>query len=84
MAALGAKAAKRPVKIAMQRPLMFNNSTHRPATIQRVRLGAGPDGRITAIDLNTGDHIWMRANGDASARVKNHPGSGRRRDRPVG
>ena len=49
MAALGAKAAKRPVKIAMQRPLMFNNSTHRPATIQRVRLGAGSDGRITAI-----------------------------------
>ena len=32
-----------------------------------------PWGRITAIDLNTGDHIWMRANGDASARVKNHP-----------
>ena len=49
MAALGAKAAKRPVKIAMQRPLMFNNSTHRPATIQRVRIGAGSDGRISAI-----------------------------------
>lgn len=49
MAALGAKAAKRPVKIAMPRPLMFNNATHRPATIQRVRIGAGRDGRITAI-----------------------------------
>jgi Aerobic-type carbon monoxide dehydrogenase, large subunit CoxL/CutL homologs len=49
MAALGAKAAKRPVKIALQRPLMFNNTTHRHATIQRVRLGAGKDGRITAI-----------------------------------
>ncbi|MEE8145970.1 MAG: hypothetical protein V3T24_00065, partial [Longimicrobiales bacterium] len=32
-----------------------------------------PWGRITAIDLNTGDHLWMRANGDASDRVKNNP-----------
>ena len=49
LAALGAKAAGRPVKIAMQRPLMFNNSTHRPATIQRVRIGAERSGKITAI-----------------------------------
>ncbi|PZU06892.1 aldehyde oxidoreductase molybdenum-binding subunit PaoC [Sphingomonas sp.] len=49
LAALGAKASGRPVKIAMQRPLMMNNSTHRPATIQRVRLGATRDGKLTAI-----------------------------------
>jgi len=49
LAALGAKAAKRPVKVAMARPMMINNATHRPATIQRVRLGCGRDGRITAI-----------------------------------
>ena len=49
MAALGAKAANRPVKIAMQRPLMMNNATHRPATIQRIRMGCTKDGRITAI-----------------------------------
>jgi len=49
MAALGAKAAGRPVKVALQRPLMFNNTTHRPATIQRIRIGADQDGRITAI-----------------------------------
>ena len=49
MAALGARAANRPVKIAMQRPLIFNNTTHRPATIQRLRIGAERDGRITAI-----------------------------------
>jgi xanthine dehydrogenase YagR molybdenum-binding subunit len=48
-AALAAKAAGRPVKIAMQRPLMINNSTHRPATIQRVRLAATRDGKLTAI-----------------------------------
>ena len=49
LAALGAKAAGRPVKVAMQRPLMMNNSTHRAATIQRIRLGATRDGRLTAI-----------------------------------
>ena len=32
-----------------------------------------PWGRITAIDLNTGDHLWMIANGDAPDYVKNHP-----------
>jgi xanthine dehydrogenase YagR molybdenum-binding subunit len=49
LAALGARAAGRPVKVALQRPLMFNNTTHRPATIQRIRIGATRDGRITAI-----------------------------------
>src|SRR3954470_7237450 len=49
LAALGAKAARRPVKVALQRPLIMNNTTHRPATIQHIRLGATRDGRITAI-----------------------------------
>jgi xanthine dehydrogenase YagR molybdenum-binding subunit len=49
MAALGAKASGRPVKVALQRPLMMNNTTHRPATIQRLRIAAGRDGKITAI-----------------------------------
>ncbi|WP_121116551.1 aldehyde oxidoreductase molybdenum-binding subunit PaoC [Croceibacterium ferulae] len=48
-AALAAKEAGRPVKIALQRPLIANNTAHRHATIQRIRLGAGRDGRITAI-----------------------------------
>ncbi|QPF86514.1 xanthine dehydrogenase family protein molybdopterin-binding subunit [Bradyrhizobium genosp. L] len=49
LAALGARAAGRPVKVALQRPLIFNNTTHRPATIQRIRIGAERDGKITAI-----------------------------------
>jgi quinoprotein glucose dehydrogenase len=32
-----------------------------------------PWGRITAIDLNTGEHVWMIPNGDAPEAVKNHP-----------
>lgn len=49
LAALGAKAAGRPVKVALPRPAIFNNTTHRPATLQRIRFGAERDGRITAI-----------------------------------
>jgi xanthine dehydrogenase YagR molybdenum-binding subunit len=49
LAALGAHAAGRPVKVALTRPFMFNNTTHRPATIQRIRIGANKDARITAI-----------------------------------
>ena len=49
LAALGARAAGRPVKVTLARPQVFNNTTHRPATIQRIRIGAGRDGRITAI-----------------------------------
>ena len=49
LAALGARAARRPVKVALTRPLMFNNTVHRPATIQRIRIGATQDGKITAI-----------------------------------
>ena len=32
-----------------------------------------PWGRITAIDLNSGDHLWMVPNGDTPDCVKNHP-----------
>jgi xanthine dehydrogenase YagR molybdenum-binding subunit len=68
LAALGARAAQRPVKVALQRPLMFNNTTHRPATIQRIRIGATPDGRITAIGHESwsGDLPGGKADGAVS------------------
>ncbi|MCQ1775951.1 xanthine dehydrogenase family protein molybdopterin-binding subunit [Neorhizobium galegae] len=49
LAAFGSKAVGRPVKVALPRPFMPNNTTHRPATIQRIRIGAQRDGKITAI-----------------------------------
>ena len=57
MAALGARAAGRPVKLAIPRPMMPNNSTHRPATVQHIQIGALKDGTITAIahDSGSGD-----------------------------
>ncbi|WP_027547825.1 aldehyde oxidoreductase molybdenum-binding subunit PaoC [Bradyrhizobium sp. WSM2254] len=54
MAALGARAAGRPVKVAMQRPLIANNTTHRPATRQRIRIGCKQDGAIVAIAHESG------------------------------
>ena len=49
LAALGARAAGRPVKVAISRPQIPNNTVHRPATIQRVRLGTDGNGVIEAI-----------------------------------
>lgn len=49
LAALGARAVGRPVRVALTRPLMANNTTHRPATIQRIRIGCEKGGKITAI-----------------------------------
>ncbi len=49
IAAIGARQVGRPVKVALQRPLIANNTTHRAATIQHIRLGASSDGRLKAI-----------------------------------
>jgi xanthine dehydrogenase YagR molybdenum-binding subunit len=49
LAAFAAKASGRTVKVALPRPFMANNTTHRPATIQRIRIGTEQDGKITAI-----------------------------------
>lgn len=54
MAALAARAARRPVKVALQRALIPNNTVHRSATIQRLRIGANKKGQITAI----GHECW--------------------------
>lgn len=47
MAAL--RAGGRPVKLALTRQQMFSLVGYRTPTIQRVRLGCGEDGRLTAI-----------------------------------
>jgi xanthine dehydrogenase YagR molybdenum-binding subunit len=48
LAAMGARMLKRPVKVAMTRPQLFHMTTHRTASEQRLRLGANPDGQLTA------------------------------------
>ena len=48
-----------------------------PEDIDGLPIWKGPVGRITAIDLNTGEHIWMIPNGDAPQEqqdmIRNHP-----------
>ncbi|GAA5082737.1 xanthine dehydrogenase YagR molybdenum-binding subunit [Thermocatellispora tengchongensis] len=50
VAAVAARAAGRPVKVALTRQQMYDMTGYRTPTIQRVRLGADEDGRLTAID----------------------------------
>ncbi|MFP1496571.1 molybdopterin cofactor-binding domain-containing protein [Escherichia coli] len=45
MAALAARAVKRPVKVVLPRPSIPNNTTHRPATLQHLRIGADQAGK---------------------------------------
>jgi xanthine dehydrogenase YagR molybdenum-binding subunit len=49
LAALAARVLERPVKVALTRQQMFANAGHRAMMIQKVRLGAGPDGRLAAM-----------------------------------
>lgn len=48
-AALAARLVGRPVRLAVTRQQMFALTGYRTPTIQRVRLGAGRDGRLTSI-----------------------------------
>lgn len=49
LAALAARALSRPVKVALTRQQVFQTTTHRTATTQRVRLGADRQGRLIAL-----------------------------------
>jgi len=62
LAALAARELGRPVKIAFSRQQMMHGTVHRPATEQRVRLGATPDGRLTAMSIMTTTHCDRRGN----------------------
>ncbi|MGJ7505136.1 molybdopterin cofactor-binding domain-containing protein [Variovorax sp. ZT5P49] len=53
LSAFAARELRRPVKTALAREQLLNHTTRRAATIQRVRLGATPDGRLTAIGHET-------------------------------
>ena len=49
LAAAAARDLNRPVKLVVDRHMMFSNVGHRPRTMQRVRLSAGADGRLNCI-----------------------------------
>ncbi|WP_110647265.1 aldehyde oxidoreductase molybdenum-binding subunit PaoC [Salinicola peritrichatus] len=64
LAAIGSRAVGAPVKLALPRPFMINNTTHRSATIQRIRLAAGADGKLTAIDHEAASHTLPGGRGE--------------------
>ncbi|NUO45763.1 MAG: xanthine dehydrogenase family protein molybdopterin-binding subunit [Streptomyces sp.] len=49
-AVMAATVLQRPVRVVLTRRQMFTLAGHRSPTIQRVRLGADPDGRLRALD----------------------------------
>ncbi len=50
--------------------------TPNPETIDGLSIWKGPVGRITAIDMNSGDHLWVTPHGDApneqQEMIRNH------------
>ena len=49
LAAAAAIKLGRPIKLVLSRPMMFHAVGHRPRIEQRVRLGAGNDGRLLSL-----------------------------------
>ncbi|WP_447554556.1 aldehyde oxidoreductase molybdenum-binding subunit PaoC [Vreelandella sp. EE22] len=64
LAALGSRETGRPVKVALPRSFIFNNATHRSGTVQRMRIAAGKDGRITAFDHAAISHTLPGGSGE--------------------
>ena len=56
LSAMASRQLDRPVKTALTRQQMFHFTTHRSDTIQRLRLGASKDGKLTAIAHETWSH----------------------------
>ncbi|MEZ3177972.1 xanthine dehydrogenase family protein molybdopterin-binding subunit [Streptomyces pimonensis] len=60
-AVMAATALRRPVRVVLTRRQMFSLTGYRSPTVQRVRLGAGPDGRLRALEhrsLNQTSTVW--------------------------
>ncbi len=71
-----------PIVIALDSDPDLSNMRYIRVMGRRMPRGGGPQGlplikppwgRITAIDLNSGEHVWMVPNGDTPEYVKNHP-----------
>lgn len=62
LAAAAARQLGKPVKLVLSRKMMFQSVGHRPHTQQRVRLGAGPDGRLVSLHH---DYVYARSMLDA-------------------
>ncbi|MFJ6656902.1 xanthine dehydrogenase family protein molybdopterin-binding subunit [Streptomyces sp. NPDC091377] len=60
-AVMAATRLGRPVRVVLTRRQMFTLAGHRSPTVQRIRLGADPDGRLRALEhrgLNHTSHVY--------------------------
>jgi quinoprotein glucose dehydrogenase len=53
--------------------MRYLGRTGRTPTVSGLPLMKPPYNRVTAIDLNTGDHLWMVPGGDTPDGIKNNP-----------
>lgn len=53
--------------------IRYISAPGRPPKIFDLPIAKPPWGRITAIDLNSGEHVWMIANGDTPQSVQDNP-----------
>lgn len=58
LAAAAARDLQRPVKLVVDRQMMFHNVGHRPSTRQRIRLSADAAGKLTSLRQ---DYLYQRA-----------------------
>ncbi|MEI4486738.1 aldehyde oxidoreductase molybdenum-binding subunit PaoC [Frigidibacter sp. MR17.14] len=72
LASLAARKLGRAVKVALPRPMVINNTTHRAATIQRLRIGANRDGHITAIAHTAVSHTLPGGSGENAVDQTRH------------
>jgi xanthine dehydrogenase YagR molybdenum-binding subunit len=59
LAAACSRNLRRPVKLVVSRPMMFQTVGHRPATEQRIRLGADRTGKLAAVCQDYANHTSM-------------------------
>ncbi|MFI6291336.1 xanthine dehydrogenase family protein molybdopterin-binding subunit [Nonomuraea sp. NPDC050790] len=57
LAVMAAREVGRPVKLVLSRPQHFGAISPRPATANRVRLGAGRDGRLSALAYDSVNEV---------------------------
>jgi len=59
LCAAAARELKRPVKVSVDRGMMFTNVGHRPRTQQRMKLAATPDGKLVSLHHDYRNHTSL-------------------------
>jgi xanthine dehydrogenase YagR molybdenum-binding subunit len=59
LAAEAARQLQKPVQLVVSRKMMFHAVGHRPRTVQRVRIGATPDGKLLSLQHDFVNHVGM-------------------------